>query len=92
MKGCTSTESCTVSREFIQRIQDLKTNPDDHGEKAKLEKQSMEEIDGVIRFCKDKFGTERYNDVSDAWKQPSGGKVKEIGQEQIMGGKGHRKF
>ncbi|KAL2204791.1 hypothetical protein CC79DRAFT_1399023 [Sarocladium strictum] len=77
---------------FIQRIQDFKSGKKDESVKQELEKQSQEEIEKVVEYCKEKFGTGRYDDASDAWKQPTEGKVKDIKDDMLMGDKGFRKF
>ena len=80
------------ARDFIQRVQDFKQGKCTEEKKQGLEQESAKEIEGVLQFCKDKFGTRRMDDVSDVWVQPTEGKVKDMKQDMLTGDKGHHKF
>lgn len=85
--------------DFIDSIQSLKQGPtgsqgmastESEGQK-KLERQSREELEGVMQFCMRKFGTEKIIDASAAWVEPSD-KIKSQGQDQVSGDAGARVF
>ena len=84
---------------FVRRVEVLRKerksegwHDDDGEERQDLEKESGREIDAVVQFCVDKFGTERWADVSSEWAQPRGGKVAEQKQKMVVGGEGFRNF
>jgi hypothetical protein len=85
--------------EFIRRVEVLRKerksegwHEDDKEEREKLEAESRREIDAVVEFCVEKFGTVRWEDVSSEWAQPRGGKVAEQKQKMVVGGEGFRQF
>ncbi|KAK0386098.1 hypothetical protein NLU13_5935 [Sarocladium strictum] len=80
------------AKDFIQRVQDFKSGQQDEGTRGELEKESMLEIEKVVEFCREKFGTEKWEDASGAWKQPTEGKVKDMKEDMLTGDKGLRKF
>lgn len=85
--------------EFIRRVEVLRKerksegwHDDDKEERKELEGESRKEIDAVVKFCVDEFGTQRWEDVSSEWAQPRGGKVAEQKQKMVVGGEGFRQF
>jgi hypothetical protein len=60
-------------------------------QREKLEGESRREIETTIKWCKQKFGTEMVADASEAWVKPSD-EIKQMGQEQVSGTAGRRKF
>ena len=76
--------------DFIGKVEAL--NKRKEGNKEALERRSVEEIKKVIDFCLKKFGKEKMQDASVAWKQPEDGELKKLGQDMVSGGKGFRQF
>ena len=84
---------------FIGRVEMLRKegksegwHEDDRKDREELEEESRREIDNVVTFCLEKFGTGKWEDVSSKWAQPSGGKIAEQKQKMIVGGEGFRQF
>ena len=75
---------------FIDKVETL--NERKEGDKEALGQESVEEIKRAIAFCAKKFGKEKIADASVAWKQPEGGESKQLAEDMVSGGKGHRKF
>ncbi|KAL8649625.1 MAG: hypothetical protein Q9226_005498 [Calogaya cf. arnoldii] len=55
--------------DLIARVEKLKKDGNGNGEE--LGKESLEEIQKVVEWCKQKFGEQRMDDASEAWVQPS---------------------
>lgn len=75
--------------DFIGRIEAL--NKTKEGDMEALGKESVKEITNVLEFCVEKFGKDKIQDASVAWKQPDG-ELKQVGQDMVSGGKGFRDF
>ena len=75
----------------VQAFQMMKAKDRTDEEKRRLEEESMREIDGVIEWCKEKFGVEIWQDASSAWVE-NDDEIKGISQEMLTGDKGRRKF
>ncbi|ATZ51968.1 hypothetical protein BCIN_07g05080 [Botrytis cinerea B05.10] len=86
-------ESLDNGQKFLDAVQKFKemNGKGSEKEKASLERQSKEEIDGVIEWCVNKFGTSRMIDASSAWVKPSD-EIKKMGEDQVSGDSGKRKF
>ncbi len=86
--------SAEEGQDFINRIQDFVCRDRVEGERgkhlARLERESRREIEGIIAFCVDKFGTEPVADARGAWSNDD--KHREMGQAQVTGGEGFREF
>ena len=76
--------------EFIGKVEAL--NKRKEGDMETLERQSVEEIKRIVDFCVEKFGKEKIQDASVAWKQPEDEELKKLGQDMVSGGKGFRQF
>lgn len=77
---------------FLNRVQEYKGNREKSGiQQGELETESRREIEAVIKHCREKFGTERIEDASDAWVENSE-EIQKMSDDQINGDKGHRKF
>lgn len=74
---------------FIDRIQKLVKERE--GDEASLAEESRREIEGVIEFCKKKFGEGKVEDATGAWVKNSE-KIQGIAEKQLVGGEGFRKF
>ena len=75
---------------FIDKVERLQKRKE--GNKEALGQESVEEIKRAIGFCVEKFGKEKVEDASVAWKQPEDGEHKQMGQDMVTGGKGYRHF
>ncbi|KAG4026857.1 hypothetical protein MFRU_035g00090 [Monilinia fructicola] len=84
-------ESLDNGQKFLDAIQKFKETQGKEGEKASLVEQSRVEIDGIIKWCVSKFGTARMMDASSAWVRPSE-EIKKMGEDQVSGDSGRRKF
>ncbi|MCJ1407807.1 hypothetical protein MMC19_001878 [Ptychographa xylographoides] len=74
--------------DFIGRVERLRKKK--VGDREALGKESVEEIKKVVGFCVAKFGTERVEDASAAWKQSE--EHRKMGQDMVTGGEGFRNF
>ena len=61
------------------------------GNKEDLQKESLREIQGVVDYCREKFGEGEVRDATAAWVKP-GEDIKKMGEDMVSGGKGHRQF
>lgn len=77
------------AKEFIACVEGLRK--EGKGDLPALEKESRREIEGVIEFCRKKFGDEELKDASDVWVQPTKD-ISDIAEKMITGGEGWRKF
>ncbi|KAF2221422.1 hypothetical protein BDZ85DRAFT_16647 [Elsinoe ampelina] len=87
--------SQTSARYFISAIEKLRRSSASSQEytdrKAALEKASRAEIEALVQFCVDKYGTEKVKDASKVWVQP-GEEHRAMGEKMVSGGEGWRKF
>ncbi|KAK4610333.1 hypothetical protein CLAFUW4_14070 [Fulvia fulva] len=77
------------ARDFLDGVEGLIKKG--AGSREELESESRREVEGVLKFCMDKFGTERREDASKVWVQPSK-EISEKGQDMVIGGEGIRQF
>lgn len=61
------------------------------GEGEELERESVREIEAVVEFCRGKFGEGEVADARGAFVRNDCG-IREMGREQVLGGKGFRRF
>lgn len=87
-----------AAQDFLTRIQRLNSESNKkrgsdafEAEKADLEKQSMAEIEALVSWCAAQFGTDKCEDATKVWVQPSA-EHREIYQKMTTGGEGYRKF
>ncbi|KAI9647201.1 hypothetical protein NHQ30_003584 [Ciborinia camelliae] len=78
-------------QKFLDAVQKFKETQAKGGDGASLEKQSRGELDGIIEWCVDKFGTAKMVDASSAWIKPSD-EIRRMGEGQVSGDSGTRKF
>jgi hypothetical protein len=80
---------------FVKEVEWLSPASVDDREKVEKMKElgarSIEEIESVIGWCEKKFGKDRWVDASAAWVRPDE-KIKRMGEEQVSGMKGMRRF
>lgn len=77
------------ARQFLDEIERLKRHG--KGDKEALERTSRAEIEALLKWCEDKFGTGRVEDATKVWVQ-SDEEHRKIGQKMVSGGEGYRKF
>jgi len=61
------------------------------GDRRELEERSRREMEVVLKWCEDKFGTDAWEDVSGEGVRPSQ-EIRDIGNKMTTGGEGYRKF
>ncbi|KXT17653.1 hypothetical protein AC579_10115 [Pseudocercospora musae] len=79
------------AREFLDCVEALRNG--DANAKQELEKDARREVETLLEWCTQKFGTEKKLNASTAWVQPGGDS--DVGQEKqsmLTGGDGFRKF
>ncbi|KAF7872499.1 hypothetical protein EAF04_003420 [Stromatinia cepivora] len=84
-------KSLDDGQKFLDAVQKFKETQGKEADKASLEEQSRKELDGVIEWCVNKFGTGRMVDASSAWVKHSD-ELRKMGEDQVSGGSGRRKF
>lgn len=79
------------AREFLNCVEALRNG--DANAKQELEKDARREVETLLEWCTQKFGTEKNLDASKAWVQPGGNSdVGQKKQSMLTGGDGFRKF
>lgn len=76
-------------RDFLDRVETLKKKK--QGDKEALEKESRREIEELMQWCMDKFGTDKFEDATKAWVGNSD-EIKQISENMTTGNDGHRRF
>lgn len=84
-------KSLDEGQKFLDAVQRFKETRGKGADKASLEEQSRSELDGVIEWCVDKFGTAKMVDASSAWVKPND-EIKKMGEGQVSGDSGRREF
>lgn len=84
-------DSLDNGQKFLDAVQTFRETQGKEADKASLEEQSRTELDGVIEWCVDMFGTGRMVDASSAWVKPNE-EIRKMGEDQVSGGSGRRKF
>ncbi|EME44580.1 hypothetical protein DOTSEDRAFT_72135 [Dothistroma septosporum NZE10] len=77
------------AREFLDGVEGVIKKG--KGQREELERDSRKEVEGVLKFCVENFGTGRREDASEEWVQPSK-EISEKGQDMVIGGEGIRQF
>lgn len=77
------------ARKFIDGIEALRKRKE--GNIAELEGVSRREIDSVVEFCREKFGTGEVKDASSIWVK-SDKDHNDMAQAMVIGGEGWRNF
>ncbi|KAJ8609001.1 hypothetical protein MRB53_039360 [Persea americana] len=76
-------------KDFIRRIEKLRKEKS--GDLESLQAESKREIEGLIEFCRQKFGVEKMLDATQAWIDNSE-KISEQASKMLVGGEGWRQF
>jgi hypothetical protein len=82
-------EGLEHAKDFIRRVEKLRK--DGVGEKEQLEMESKREIDALVGWCKERFGTQKLADARDAWVEPSE-EHRKMAAKMLVGGEGWRQF
>lgn len=77
------------TRDFLDKIELLKKKK--QGDKNALEEESKREIEELVQWCVNKFGTNKLDDATQAWVGNSD-EIRQKGQNMTTGTEGHRKF
>ena len=77
------------AKTFIGKVESLRKRK--VGDTQELEKESGREIDALVQWCKENFGTGRFEDATKAWVEP-GEHERAIAAKMIVGGEGWRNF
>jgi hypothetical protein len=83
-------EELDDGQKFLDAVQQCKESAG-KCRRGELESESEREIEAVFKWCAEKFGTEKIVDASKAWVKPSDD-IKQIGEDQVSGNTGRRKF
>jgi hypothetical protein len=83
-------EDLDDGQKFLDAVQQCKESAG-QDEREELEAESKREIDTVFKWCSEKFGTDKMVDASEAWVKPSDD-IKRMGEGQVSGSGGRRKF
>jgi len=87
----------TSARIFLNSIEALRKShskqngASDDDLSSSLASQSRAEIEALIAYCAQRFGTEAWTDAREAYVQPSE-ETRAMGQDMVSGGEGFRKF
>jgi len=77
------------AKAFIQRIEKLRKEK--QGCADELERESKREIDALVTWCKEQFGTGKMEDATQAWVEPSE-EHRKMAAKMLVGGEGWRQF
>lgn len=94
VEGKDGRDTCEIQdmnegQKFLNKIQSFKEKKG--GSRDELERESARELDIVVQWCVDKFGTERMTDATEAWAKNSD-EIRQMGEDQVSGDAGRRKF
>lgn len=78
-------------QQFLNAVQGFKIGKKNEEKQEKLESESKREIDTVVEWCVEKFGSERWVDASEAWVKNSE-EIQKMSDDQVNGDSGRRKF
>ncbi|CAK3908652.1 uncharacterized protein M438DRAFT_347367 [Lecanosticta acicola] len=78
-----------TARDFLDRIESLAQSK--HGDRGPLVEESRRELESLLRWCVDRFGTESCVDATQVWVQPSQ-EISEKGARMVTGSEGFRMF
>lgn len=88
-KGGKKMPAQVKARQWLDRVEGFVKRKE--GDRQVLEGESRREIEMLLQWCVDRFGTERVVDASEAWVRPSQ-EIRDIGNKMTTGGEGYRKF
>lgn len=76
-------------KEFTHAVERLRKEK--VGDVGELERVSEREIERLTRWCRERFGTGRWEDATEAWVEPSE-ENRQIASKMLIGGEGWRQF
>lgn len=79
------------ARDFLDRVEKLVRHGGDESEKTALMEESRRELDSLLQWCLQKFGTEKVKDANQDFVKPTEEISKKAG-DQVSGSGGPRKF
>ncbi len=82
-------EGLEDAKAFIRRVERLRKQK--IGDMKDLEVESKQEVDALVGWCKEKFGTGRIEDATQVWVEPSE-EHRKIASKMLVGGEGWRQF
>lgn len=77
------------ARVFLNRLEEQQRSG--KGDREALERTSREELDALVAYCVEKFGTDKVLDARDAFVKNSD-EIKSMSEDMISGDGGFRKF
>ena len=77
------------AKDFLHGVEKLRKEK--VGDEKALERESGREIEALVGWCKEQFGTGRMEDATQAWVKPPE-ELKETMANMVVGGEGWRKF
>ncbi|KAK0265916.1 hypothetical protein LTR91_019064 [Friedmanniomyces endolithicus] len=82
-------EGLEDAKAFIRRVERLRKQK--IGDVKELERESQREVDALVGWCREKFGTGRIEDATQVWVEPSE-EHRKIASKMLVGGEGWRQF
>ena len=77
------------AKAFIARVEKLRKQG--QGNVEELRKESGREIERLVKWCREKYGTGKVEDATTVWVEPSE-EHRKIAAKMIVGGEGWRNF
>lgn len=87
----TKESELNAGQRFLNALQIFRESGANDGNQIRLEMQSRRELESIIQWCVDRFGTQTIKDASIAWVKPTQ-EIKKAGEDQITGNTGRRNF
>ncbi|TKA25511.1 hypothetical protein B0A50_05372 [Salinomyces thailandicus] len=88
-KRCWPEGGLEAAKCFIRCVERLRK--EGVGERERLEEESRREIEGLVGWCEERFGTEKWEDATKVWVKDSE-EVREMKAGMVVGGEGWRQF
>lgn len=79
------------AREFLNRIEKASGKGGEKEGLESLQSESRKELESLLEWCLKKFGTTMHKDATKDWVAPSD-ELKQMGEDQVSGSAGPRKF
>jgi len=77
----------------VQKINNQKVKERDTNEEARLKKECEREMQGILKWCENKFGTGTWKET-DVLKEyvEDNDRIKDVKEKMLVGGEGWRTF
>lgn len=79
------------ARKFLDRVERCAKSGGKEEDVESLRLKSRAELENLLDWCLERFGTDMHKDATKVWVQPSE-EISKIGEEQVSGSGGPRKF